>query len=297
MNKVSSPQSAPSASPGQPIANPMPSALAHLLNIAASKAKSWAASVILLHLFIFSGGILSIFSPAWSLAYPYIAFPIAALSGWLSLRSAQLKSRSEQIKRHLEYLDGLGVGPTQNQMANIRAELPESLSADVNPLLAVGVSYSSVHPPGLKRLLENLSESAFFSHHLARKSAYYLSVVVTAATVISISALFFCLRSTSVTSTAVDVSRAIAVTLAFIISIGSIKNIVGYLSFSSKAENTLAEATRALSSAAAPEAIAAYRLASEYQLARAGAPHNPTWVWHIHRAYLNKIWAERNTTK
>jgi hypothetical protein len=88
----------------------------------------------------------------------------------------------------------------------------------------------------------------------------------------------------------VIVARAIAATLVFLISVGTIKSWRGYATFSSQADHAHSEAVRLLKESN-PDPCETHRIVAEYQLARAGAPMIPTKIWKIHRDHLNKIWS------
>ena len=269
--------------------------LIRLQNTAFRQAKLWSGLLVGLQVFLFAGGVVSIFSERWSLSYPWLAFPLAVVGVWISSRAAHFKSRAEFLKRQHEYLDGLGNRPSDRISANLQAELPAELKPEVERLLTEGVTYASDSPAGLKRVLENVCESAFFSQHLAGRCAVYLLGLLMVTGVFAVSFLLYCLHTLHDAATAVTAARSIAATLVFLISAGTVRSWRGYASFSAKADQTYADAARLLTGENL-DACETHRLLSEYQLARAAAPLLPTTVWKLHRGRLNQIWATRHTT-
>jgi hypothetical protein len=263
--------------------------LIQLQNFAFQKAKFWSIALIGLQAFLFTGGFASIFSARWSLSYPWLAFPLAVVGALISVHATDLKGRAEWLKRQHEFLNGLGVTPSARTLTNLQAELPSDLKPGVDRLLTEGVTYASEQSIGLPRLLENVCESAFFSHHLASRCARYLLILLVFTGTIASSLLLFCLSTLQDATTGVIAARAIAATLVFLISVGTIKSWRGYVNFSSKADLAYSEATRLLKDTT-PDSCEAHRVVAEYQLARANAPMIPTKVWLIHRDHLNKIW-------
>lgn len=264
--------------------------LVQLQNAAFQKAKFWSCALVGMQVFLFAGGLVSLLSVGWSLSYPWLAFPLAAAGAVMTARATHMKSRAESLKRQHEFLDGLGSAPSDRTLANLRAELPAALQPEIDRLLTEGVTYASAQPAGLKRILENVSESAFFSSHLAAKCAIYLLALMLITGVVAVSFLLFFLTTLDDATTAVTAARAIAATLVFLISAGTLKSWRGYVSFSAKANQAHAEAARLLKDGE-PDPCETHRVLAEYQLARAGAPMIPTEIWKMHRDRLNAIWA------
>lgn len=268
-----------------------PTVLVRLQNAAYQKAKFWTGALVGLQAFLFAGGLVSIFSTGWSVSYPWLAFPLAVAGALMASRATHLKARAELLKRQNEFLDGLGTTPSPRTLANLQAELPPDLKPEVDRLLTEGVTFVSTEPVGLARALDNLCESAFFSHHLARLCAGYLLALMIVTGVVAVSFLLFCLHTLHDASAGVTAARAVAATLVFLISVGTLKSWHGYARFSANADRAHEEAARLLK-VADLDPCDAHRAIAEYQLARAGAPMIPTFVWEIHRDRLNQIWAE-----
>ena len=61
--------------------------------------KRWSGGVFILQAGLFVAAVLAIFWPAWTLTYPWLAFPIALFGAWISARASEFKSMAESAKR------------------------------------------------------------------------------------------------------------------------------------------------------------------------------------------------------
>jgi hypothetical protein len=253
------------------------------------RAKCCLGALFVLQGFMFVGGLAAIFFPTVSLNYPFIAFPIAILHLWISQRAARFKGAADECKRKHELLEGFGKKPSGKWLANFRLEYRGTLKPKVDALLREGITYASKEPEGARRVLENVAESAWFSHHLARWCANALLVSLTIIGVGLVVVLLFVVASTAQMESREAASRAVAATFLFLISLGMVKACISYQKFSKKADKADDEATSQLKSES-PSDFDALRILSEYQIARASAPMIPTWVWKINKKHLNGNW-------
>jgi hypothetical protein len=287
MSISSSPTSADSLDPQR--------VLESLVNAAYAKAKYWAGFVLALQVIVFVVGVIAVFEPKVSVAYPWIALPLALVGVWLAACATRYKSMAEALKRQHEHLAGFGRKPAGRLLASLRVELPDELRPQLDQLLREGITYASVKPFGPTRVLENLCESAWFSQHLAGYCAKWLRAVFVITLVIAVALLLLCAITLTGTSVGVAAAKCVSATLLFLISVGILRAWLSYHRFSQKSEQIDGEASRLLAGAE-PDSCDAQRLLAEYQLTRASAPLIPTWVWRIRRDHLNKNWALRSPT-
>lgn len=266
------------------------------MNAAFDKAKSWAGAVLILQAALFLAGIIAIFAPHFTISYPWIALPLALLGAGLTSHAARLKGMAETVKRQHEYVAGFGRVPSGRQLADLRMNLPEGLPAELDRLLREGITYSSAKPPGPVRVLENLSESAWFSKHLAAYCTRSLAAVFVITMVIAVSLLLLCATTLTGTSVGIAAAKCVSATLLFLISVGTVRSCFGYHRFAQKAAEIDTEAC-SLAANQTPDPCETQRLLAEYQLARASAPLIPTWVWRFRRKRLNQNWALRAPSK
>jgi hypothetical protein len=249
--------------------------------------------VLALPTVVFVAGVVAVFAPKVSIAYAWIALPLALVGVWLAACATRYKGMAETLKRQHEYLAGFGRKPAGRQLASLRVELPDELRPQLDELLREGITYASVKPFGPARVLENLCESAWFSQHLAGYCAKWLRAVFVVTLVIAVTLLLLSAITLGGTSVGVAAAKCVAATLLFLISVGILRAWLSYHRFNQKSEQIDGEASRLLAGGE-PDSCDAQRLLAEYQLARASAPLIPTWVWRFHRAHLNKNWALRS---
>lgn len=260
-----------------------------LVNTAYDRAKVWSGAVMGLQVLLFLAGVVAVFVPQLTLTYPWIALPLALVVAWLSSQASKFKGMAETAKRQHEYLVGFGIAPSRGQLADLRISLPNGLSEETDKLLRQGITYFSGKPPGSIRVLENLSESAWFSKHLAQWCGLLLRAVFVGSLIVAVSLLLLSATTLAGTPVGFAAAKCVAATLLFLISIGTLRSWMAYCRLSEKARDTDAEATRLLATGT-PDSFEVQRLFAEYQLARASAPLIPTWVWRIRRDILNRNW-------
>ena len=265
--------------------------LRRLQNIALNRAKRWAGIAITIQLALFVLGVLAVFVPSASLTcYPWIGIPVALGASFVAGHAARLRSTGESLKRQHELADGLGRLPSHSHLADVQHDLGNSLCPKLAQLLAKGVTYDSARPVGPARVLENLVESSWYSKHLAKYVGGWLLITFILCLVISIAALLWCLVNLHDSVASTNAAKCIAATLLFMLSVGLIRSYQGYTRFAEKCGTCESQATEQLK-VDPGDLYQAQRLLSEYQLARAGAPMIPTWIWKHRRQDLERDWS------
>lgn len=278
------------SSPSPPQPDPRTEALKRLLNKLYDTTKFWAGLGISLQVFLYAAGVAAVFEPRITPKYPPVALPLALAGVLIGTKAGKCKSLAEKLKREDEYCDGFGKPPSGPRLANLGVEFPKALKPEFDGLLILGITYDSSQPCGPRRALENLVESAWFSQHLSAACATILGYLFYGALSFSMWLLYVCATDLAGTPAGEAGAQGVAATLLFLISVGLYRNFSGYRSFSQRSEQADADARRMLS-ASDPDQRDAMRLIAEYQVARAGAPLIPTWVWKIQRNNLNRQWA------
>lgn len=261
--------------------------LKRLVITAFDKAKWWSMTTIAIQASIFLVGLVAIFVPKITTSYPWVGLPLAVVGAWVATKGSGYKSVAEQLKRQQELSDGFGRKLSAAQLSDIKHQLGNDLPEDKHLVLKQGVTYASASEKGPKRVLENLIESAWFSKHLSAVCVKILTTVTVLALISSISALFWSLENISATTDAIGASRFIASTLIFALSVGLVRSLRGYQSFHDKCVTIESQAQNQMAS---DDNFEALRILAEYQLARAGAPMIPTWVWKLRKDQLNEDW-------
>jgi hypothetical protein len=258
-----------------------------LVNAAYDRAKFWAGIVLGIQALLFIGGVVAVFFSRFSLSYPWLAVPLAMISSALGARASEFKGLAESLKRRLENWSGFGRPLSKRMIADFRQELPNSLPLEVDQLLREGNTYASTEQPGARRAADNLSESSWFSHHLADWCAAALGVVFFVTLGSSLALLFYAAASVPGTKAGILAAKCVSATLLFMISGGAWRAWQGYKRFSVRAKEIDREAG-ALAAVESPDVCEVQRLLGEYQLARAAAPLIPTWVWRLRRHRLDE---------
>ncbi len=264
-----------------------------LIGVAYHKAKIWRAWGIGLKVAIFAYGVAAIFIPCLNVAFSLMTLGIVAVAFWIEWKSGNYKGIAETLKRKHELLEGFNKKPSIAEMTHLKMDIPEELSAELTEISNRGIEFASKKPKGAARLLENLCECAFFSHHESKFCANWLLGLFAVTIIISLMLLYACASWASVTPMAATAAKCISSVLAFLVSLGVLKSYIAYASFSRKAKATDDRATALLTAAAPPDECDVHTLLSEYQIARSAAPLIPTWVWKHLTGQLNSNWAIR----
>jgi hypothetical protein len=198
------------------------------VNTAYNKAKGWAGAVLALQVVLFLAGVVAVFAPKVTLSYPWIALPLALVVAWISSQASKFKGMAETAKRQHELLAGFGIAPSGGQLADLRVNLPKGLPEETDKFLRQGITYSSGKPPGPVRVLENLSESAWFTKHLAEWCCILLRAVFVISLVVAVSLLLISATTLAGTPVGLGAAKCVAATLLFLISIGTLRSWMAY---------------------------------------------------------------------
>lgn len=208
------------------------------------------------------------------------------------LRSSHFKGRAERVKRLHEVEKGLAIKPSKNEMSVLRARyfLRKDDVGVVDHL--PGFEFASRTPPGTKRLLENLRESSWWSHHLARMASYRTWALLAIFLLGSVLLLLFATLCSTSTST-IQLAGQVAIALILgTFSLGLIPRALSFAGFSSIAQVCLEEAERLLNADAEADITEGLRNLSEYQIARASSPNLPPSIWEKNRDRLNELYSQ-----
>jgi hypothetical protein len=271
--------------------------LEQLINVHYDKAKIWTGWILIAQIVIYLAGVAAVFAPKLPLAYPAVALVLVLVNSWLSARATKFQLTAELLKRQHEYWQGFGQPPLPGQLADLRVEMGETLSEEADGLLREGLKYSSGERPGPERVLENLSESAWFSKHLAGWCSDRLSKLFVASAIVAVVILLIVATSLAGNQVGTIIAKCVSSTLTFLVSVGVLNSWLAFGRFQREAASIEAEAQRLLKHGTVVP-FEAQRLLSEYQLLRASAPMIPTWVWTTRRRALNQTWDElKRSTK
>jgi uncharacterized membrane protein YkgB len=204
------------------------------------------------------------------------------------------KGNAQAIHRKFEFLDALGWEVSSQELRNLHVILPKGVKAKLDKSPNSPYTYfASKTPRSPRRLMENLTESSFFSRHLAMRSAQIFGAITVVVFLLAIVMLLLALQASPTQTTGIVTAKIFVAVLGFLFTAGFIRLTYDFYRFSqisSRAEDnacTLLKQTDI-------ELEEAIKLYHEYQLARASSPLIPTLVWKSMRDELNKRWEQYN---
>lgn len=279
--------------------SPTPDALALLLTYYFEQCKHLAYGAFAMSVVIYSLGVVGVLIPALKdrLATAIIALAAAGLV--LGMVSGGYRSTAEALKRHQEFVDGLGVHVSVRLLTDASVGIGRASIDSTAGHLLPGTVFASTQPAGPRRLLENIGESAWFSAKISRTCAYWTLSFFVGGLLFAVLWMHGTLihLTTSVTRAA-DLRHFSTYGpltggfLLFLISTGALQGSLGYFSFAADAEKT-EDSCRSLFTSPKIEVIDAVAVVSEYQVSRAKAPFLPTVVYQWKRDDLNELWRLR----
>lgn len=219
---------------------------------------------------------------------PFTVAVIAAASELFQWRSDILRGHAEGLKRKIEYHDAFG-WPISNmdlsdQLAQMTNKKREAIAKSVRENY-----FACREAQGPKRAVENLQESAWWSKHLSANMLTLCGIIMVCLFFGSFAVLVISASTIKNYTTLESVSRVVTAVLAFIVSLGLTRMIVGYYNFNKKSENAERGAALLLKNDKVDDTDA-LKLLHEYQIARASAPPIPDRLWKIRRDTLNELW-------
>ncbi|HEY3054104.1 MAG TPA: hypothetical protein VGK04_12025 [Thermoanaerobaculia bacterium] len=251
-----------------------------------SNAKTWFGSAQVTRMAAIVAGLASLL-PSVSRFVPFAVFILAAASDVFAWQSEKRKKLAERALRLVEAKEGLGISVSSREIADIGAESP----ARVREAARAGAEnayYASDHTPGPRRVLQNLQESAWWTKHLSGTMlaicVWFIAIVTTLSIAFLVTSINLALSAPNITV----VARLVTAVLMVLFSLGVIRMAVGYANLRDRAQSTEVRAAR--EEATASDSIAALRILHEYQVARAGAPLIPDWVYRMRKKTLDALW-------
>lgn len=249
--------------------------------------KSWLERVLLISFVLYGISIISVLfvlgeSAKWllggSLLLQVVLFGFRYLSG-------QHFSSGENIRRIAMLQDGLGLSPSDVEIARIREKIGGKKTAEPDYL---GPYYDSKSPTGPKRLVEIVEESAFFTSALSRRAAWAFSVVALVGLLVGVVCLIV-IEHGSDNNSAIKFA---VITMAFWAT-GDIASMAcRFFGLSKTTERILDRCNMALKHNA-DDRDDAFKLFTEYNCAVVQAPPIPSVIYECQRNNLNEAWRNR----
>ena len=139
-----------------------------------------------------------------------------------------MKGKAESLLRKLEMYDGLGWPVSQRELADLLVESPKSIKKKLSNIDNTNDYFISKESAPIPRILENLSESAWYTKHQAKRMASYLISVSVGVVILLIAAIVIVLRTPDTQAVLLDLSKAVIVVILFLFFYGYIRLAVDY---------------------------------------------------------------------
>jgi hypothetical protein len=256
-------------------------------NAVYARCKRWLAVALSLKGLLFAGGTLTVLSSVDSLIAPLVIAALAAASELAMWRSDFVKGVAEAVQRKLDFENSFGWHITNADLRDVLARY----ATDLQALQEESTSnyFASQEPPGPQRALQNLQESAWWSKHLTESMWKVCLIGICVLVVLCLGLLLTSIQAISDQAVRVSIAKVITSGILLLFSLNLLRSMVGYFTFSKKAEKTEDAASKLLETGSARD-IDPIKIWQEYQLARASAPLLPTWMWKLRQRRLNQLW-------
>jgi hypothetical protein len=207
----------------------------------------------------------------------------------LKQRSSTHYCRAEEIRRLAVLKDGLGLEPPKLTIANIVARIGNATPSNK---VYVGKYFASDKPAGIARLLENIEESAFWTHRIALVTGNLGFIAVLVGIGVSLLALLTFINGRPSPNALHTAAEAAVVTLGFVVAGDFLVLSMEYRDLSGKACHRMGEADGQLKSGTA-DRDAAILLFGEYNCNLSGAPPLPRFIYRLLHKRLSNAWMAR----
>jgi len=220
-----------------------------------------------------------------------IILPIAIV--WIRESASTFQIRGDKCRRLILYADGLGQEIAPSELAEVRAW---SVGGNLGPAPFSPPYFSSKRAPDVQRLADIVTESAFFSVHLARKLQVWLWI---SFGLLLISAIFTLYMADLAAQQSLDgpilVAKSIAVFIGFLISGDFAILAKKYGDLRSEARHTYQRCAQ-LRDEIHPSQEVMRAVTEDYSVALVQCPPIPSWLYARYRDQLNDIYRESHGT-
>lgn len=257
-------------------------------------AKWWWGASLTLKALGFATGIL-IFLPVAQEPLPFLVAAFTILAELTTVRSDSLKGTAQGVRRKLDVQDSFGWEIPSTEFSDLLVRCPQSVKARAQRENATEPYFASSEPAGPTRALHNVSESAWWTKHLAESMARICTTALVLGVIGALVVLIIALQTLHEHTAEVNTARIVTGFLMLLLSTGLIKLMLGYSSLAKKAGSSEVAACRLLQTQQ-PEQLDAFRVMYEYHVDRATGLIIPTWIWNRRKDELNQIWATHRAT-
>jgi hypothetical protein len=247
----------------------------------------WAASSVA-KLLVFAVGVWATFAGSSPTYAPQVMLVLAIASEGIQIASDTRKSAAESLLRSLDICRSFGRNISETDKRDLLADLPRKLRKRFASQAKADIYFASATSDGPRRAIQNLIESAWYTRRQASVMVIIYLVIIVALLVLSISALIFAIRETLLLSMQEQVVKNVTAWMMLLVSLGLLRNAWSYFRLYQRSQKT-ETVCRHLEAGDVSEADALKQW-YEYQIARAGSPMLPDWLWKLMRHGLDESW-------
>jgi hypothetical protein len=251
--------------------------------------KVWWGAAMLVRLAGLIVGVMGILGKVPAQPVVFVVAVLGIAAELATLRSDRIRRTGQGLRRQLEFADGLGWEIGAAEYSDLVLRCPSSVKKRARREGPAPQYFASALPAGPERAVENLSESAWWSKHLAESMRGICGLVVIATTLGSIVLLVVAIEGIQDRQALDAVARVVTSVLMLLFSLGLVRLVIAYHDFAVGAARAEEAALRSLT-AGVPDEVNAVKMLHAYQMARAAGPLLPDWVWKWRQQELNELW-------
>lgn len=255
----------------------------------------WTFSIII-KVLIFVVGVYSVFEAGISRYMPFILIVMAVVSECLQWYSDIIKSRSESLLRNLDLCQSFDWEISSTDKREIVSFIPRKLRDKFDVTKSVRSYFASQDPPGPRKAIENLIESAWYTRKQAGVMTVICLVVCLTALLLSIITLMIASQDLNNLGTREGINKVITSWLLLLFSLGLFRYGWGYFKLHQRCIKTEASGQHLLTSGNIVESDAIKQW-YEYQIVRSSSPLLPQWLWTVYETSLNDAWKRETQTR
>jgi hypothetical protein len=248
----------------------------------------------LLRLGAFIVGTWAVFLSKPPLYLPQILFVIIVAAELFQWRSDVIKGRCESLLRKLDLCRSFHIGISPADRRDIVSYLPSPLRKRFSDSELPDTYFTSSEPPGTRKAIENLVESAWYTRQQANIMAGVCIVLSVIVVGVALAALIFASNGVQSVATRTMISKMITAWLLLIFSLGMFKHGWAYYKLAERSDRTYNTGEHLLrGEVTEADAVKQWY---EYQIGRASSPLLPDWLWKLKQDDLNDAWQRASAT-
>lgn len=258
-------------------------------------AKKWWAITLACRLGVFVLSMITVLVPNKALGTAIAAGVVLLASEVCLWQSNKYNDAGQTLHRKLEMRDSFGWEISALDRKEFVSKIPKKIRVALPSEAESEQYFASQEPPGARKALENVQESAWWSLHLTGIMLNVCVGSIIALVALGFVSLVLALGVVADEGTRSTLGQVIISGVTLIFSLELIRLTIGHYQFNQAAKTTVADAQTLLGTktgTAREKEREAMKLWNEYQLARVEAPLIPQWVYNWKQDDFNTAWNE-----